>query len=272
MFLGLGGTLTGVGVGQRLVLSDSKLGARCSVDGSGLGSVRGALSVSCSDESSLVDGSGFSFRSNFGVASLESVSFKAESSLNSGFLSAVSCWVPVEGSVGFVEGSVGFLEGSVGFLEGFGGVVRFHDGDTAGSAVGERGGHGRRQVRLGDHVFDGVVDEDRVEGTAEPHRSHVALFVSALRVETLRQLQHVSGEVDQGHIEVGLEVRRAVAAAAAQLKYFTYRNCGRLDHTGGEGRLLGVSLGWGDERPPWRKVAIHPIGGRFFAHRRDPSM
>ena len=131
-----GGTPTGGEVGQRLVLSDSKLGACRSVDGSGLGSVRGALSVSCSDESSsvdgsglgsvrgtlsvscsdessLVDGSGFSFRSDFGVASLESVSFKAESSLNSGFLSAVSCWVPVEGSVGFVEGSVVFVESSV---------------------------------------------------------------------------------------------------------------------------------------------------------------
>jgi len=133
LFLGLGGTLTGVGVGQRLVLSDSKLGARCSVDGSGLGSVRGALSVSCSDESSLVDGSGFSFRSNFGVASLESVSFKAESSLNSGFLSAVSCWVPVEGSVGFVEGSVGFLEGSVGFVEGSVGFLEGSVGFLEGS-------------------------------------------------------------------------------------------------------------------------------------------
>ena len=61
----------------------------------------------------MVDGSGFSFRSDFGVASLESVASEAESSLNSGFLSAVSCWGPVEGSVGFLEGSVVFVESSV---------------------------------------------------------------------------------------------------------------------------------------------------------------
>jgi hypothetical protein len=69
------------------------------------------------------------------------------------------------------------------------------------------------QVRLGRHVADGVVDEDSVEGAAEPHGAHVTLPVFALRVDRLADREHLRREIDERRVEPLLVVRRHVAAA-----------------------------------------------------------
>jgi len=70
-------------------------------------------------------------------------------------------------------------------------MVRDEQGDAARAAVREGGLDHLAQVRLGGHVGDGVVHEDRVERAPEPQRAHVALMVRALGVETPRHLEHV---------------------------------------------------------------------------------
>ena len=74
---------------------------------------------------------------------------------------------------------------------------------------------GGAQVVERRHVVDGVVDEDAVERPVEPNRPHVALDVPALRIELPAHRQHAGRRVDQGHLEVRLEVGGVVAAAAA---------------------------------------------------------
>jgi len=76
-------------------------------------------------------------------------------------------------------------------LEALGRAVGHQDGDTARSAVDEDGGDHLRELDLAGHVHHCVVDEDGVEAAPEPHRSHVALVVVALRVELPGHRQHL---------------------------------------------------------------------------------
>ena len=100
-------------------------------------------------------------------------------------------------------------------------VVRDQYRDPARPAMRVRGLHRLAQVVLADHVLDRVVHEDRVERPAQPDGPHVALHVLALRVQLGRDGQHVGGQVDQGELEVRLEVECVIAAAAAELQHGT---------------------------------------------------
>lgn len=75
-------------------------------------------------------------------------------------------------------------------LERFADRVGREERRAARLAVRERRLDRHSQIRLGRHVRDRVVDEDRVELTAEPDGAHVALDVLALRVQRAAHRQH----------------------------------------------------------------------------------
>ena len=97
-------------------------------------------------------------------------------------------------------------------------MVGREEGGAAGPAVDPGRLDGGAQVFERRHVVDGVVDEDAVERPVEADGAHVALDVPALGVELLAHRQHPGRQVDEGHLEVRLEVGGVVAAAAAEFE------------------------------------------------------
>jgi hypothetical protein len=65
----------------------------------------------------------------------------------------------------------------------------------------------------------------------------------AFGVESPRHLEHLLGEIGEGHGEGRFEVDGVVAASAPQLQDFLDRDRGRTEQPGGMRRLLGVSSG-----------------------------
>jgi hypothetical protein len=68
------------------------------------------------------------------------------------------------------------------------------------------GGDRRCEVVLRGDVPHGVVREDRVEDLSQPDGAHVPFEVAALRVQRAAQLQHGRRAVDEGELEVRLQV------------------------------------------------------------------
>ena len=75
-------------------------------------------------------------------------------------------------------------------LERLGGVVGDEQGHTARAAMHESGLHRSPEVRLGRHVVDGIVHEDRIKRAAEAHLAHVTLEVFALGVDRSGSAEH----------------------------------------------------------------------------------
>ena len=91
-----------------------------------------------------------------------------------------------------------------------------------------RGPHHGAQVPFRRHVADGVVHVHRVECPAQAQRANVAANVLTVGVELAAHLQHLRRHVDQRHLETGLEVEGAVAAARTQLQHGARRGLGGL--------------------------------------------
>ena len=69
------------------------------------------------------------------------------------------------------------------------------------------------QIFLSEHVADGIMGKDRVKGSTQTDRSNIALEMFQLWVERAAHREHLRGQIDQGHLETGLEVRGNVASA-----------------------------------------------------------
>lgn len=131
-------------------------------------------------------------------------------------------------------------------------------------------GPGRRegppQVVLGEHVRNGVVDENSIEGAPEPDGAHVADVVVDAGVEPNRVGQHRFGEVDGGRVELAREVGQVVAPADSELEE-VMASGPQLVAKGGAPvlGLLGVVLGRIDQRPEVRELVVHPgaLAGHF---------
>ena len=116
---------------------------------------------------------------------------------------------------------------------------------------------GLAQIVLGRQIHDRVVDEDRIELPAQPHCAHIALQVFTFRVERLADRQHIRREVDQGHAEMRLEVRRVVPATAAQLQQRRRRAfAGIKEDFAVFLCLLDVISRRGEEGPPGSQVGV----------------
>jgi hypothetical protein len=112
----------------------------------------------------------------------------------------------------------------VGRSFGFRGVellavtVGGRDEDAARLEMGGGGFEGREQIGLGEHVGDGVVDDDGIEGAAEAHGAHVADMEIHAGKALAAQVEHGGGEIDGGGVEVAGEVRKEMPAADAEFK------------------------------------------------------
>ena len=84
-------------------------------------------------------------------------------------------------------------------------------------AVDEGRFDGLPQIRGSGYVADRVVDEDSVEGPAEPHAPHVTLHVLAFRIDRTAHGKHLRRAVDERHLETRFQMRRVVAATASKL-------------------------------------------------------
>ena len=62
------------------------------------------------------------------------------------------------------------------------------------------------------------MDEDTIELAPQPDRTHVALDMLALRVQRAAHLEHAWSAVDEHHVESCFQIRRIIAAPAAQFQ------------------------------------------------------
>ena len=117
---------------------------------------------------------------------------------------------------------------------------------------------GAPQIGLGRHVADGVVDEDRVERPPQAQRAHVAEPVLAFRIQGAADREHLRRDVGEQQMpEPALQVRRAVAAPAAELQQGPDRRVARLgQQVAVEGRLLGVVRRVVEQWPPFGELAV----------------
>jgi hypothetical protein len=135
-------------------------------------------------------------------------------------------------------------------------IGREHQG-AARPAGHERGLDHLPEIGLGRHVRDGIVHEHAVELATQPYRPHVALDVLALRVEGPAHGQHARHAVDERHREVRPQVRRVVAAAAAELEQRPRRRlAGIVQLTAVERGLFGVLGRRREERPPGGQLVV----------------
>src|SRR6185436_5628129 len=95
----------------------------------------------------------------------------------------------------------------------------------------------------------------RSELTIEPDGAHVALDMLAFGIQCAAERQHAGGRLDEHHLEARLQVRRVVAATAAQLQDRTRRMCarGRKSLRVKAGLLLVLGRR-GEQRPPRRQL------------------
>jgi len=108
----------------------------------------------------------------------------------------------------------------------------------------------------GKEVADGVVDEHRVEGPAQPDRSHVALEVFALRIDRPRDIEHGRRQVDERHVEPFLHVGGIVPSPRAKFEDGPRFPGARLpQHSSVEIGLLPVLIRRGEQVEPAGEVA-----------------
>jgi len=95
----------------------------------------------------------------------------------------------------------------------------------------------------------------------------MSLEVPALGVEPAGDIEHPLREVDQRQGEVGLQVDGVVAAATPQLQDLAHGDRRRTEDARGVGRLLGVLLRRGDQRPPLGQLAVEAVLDGKVCHR-----
>jgi len=139
--------------------------------------------------------------------------------------------------------------------------VRRHQRHPSGREVNSHGRQSRAQIILCGHVHHRLVDEDRVEGTAEADSAHVTGDVLALGVERAADVVHPVCGLDEGHGEGVLHVRGVVAVAAAELEHLADRAAPRAargvaDHLDVERGLLSVFGRRRDDQLPGGKGVI----------------
>ncbi len=93
-------------------------------------------------------------------------------------------------------------------------------------------------------IHDGVMNEHRIKLATEPYVAHVSLDVLALGIEFPAQGQHSLRPIDQGHFEMGFEVRSVVTAAAPQFQQGLRSGCaGTLKSLADEVCLVDITFG-----------------------------
>jgi len=97
--------------------------------------------------------------------------------------------------------------------EAFAHLVGHEQGNATGAAVLVGGLHQGAQVLFRCHVAYGVVNEDGVKRSAQAKRPDVALEVLAVGVEGSTNGQHLGRHIDEGHLEMTLEVGGIVTPA-----------------------------------------------------------
>jgi hypothetical protein len=150
-------------------------------------------------------------------------------------------------------------------------VVRREDGNAAGTGVNVRRLHRLPQLVLTGEIHDGVMDEDRVEGAAQPERTHVAQDMPALRVEDAADVEHRRRDVRERRLDVSLVVGGHVAGAGAQLQHRSGRFAQRTgERVEVEGRFLLVLVRCGEDEVPGREGGVdlrqrgvHAASGSF---------
>jgi len=133
--------------------------------------------------------------------------------------------------------------------------------------VGIGGAEAVAQLVLGRHVRDGVVDEDRVERPSQPHGTHVAEDVLAVRVDRATQSEHLRRDVRERAREVPLEVRGVVASTRSELEEGAGTGGGADDQAAIPLGLRRIVLGRGQQVEPGREVSVEAHGGII---RRQP--
>jgi hypothetical protein len=154
------------------------------------------------------------------------------------------CQVPQRSRLAIMTAMIGRLAEVLAY------EVRREERRATRSAVDERGVDCLAQIGFGRHVAHGVVDEDRVELSSEPHVPHVAVDVLAFRVQCAADGPHPLRWFHEHHLEAGLEMRGVVAAAAAELEDRARRPAG-----GGRERIRKecgflLIIGWRRQKGP----------------------
>ena len=81
-----------------------------------------------------------------------------------------------------------------------------------------RRGYRRPQIRFGEHIVDGIVNNHHIKGASQPHGAHIAQVMGRIRVEPLRYFQHRRGNVHRLSGEMPRQMRQQMPAAASQLQ------------------------------------------------------
>ena len=75
---------------------------------------------------------------------------------------------------------------------------------------------GRDEVVFGQHVGDGVVDQNAVEFPAQPNGPHISQMVVDSGIQAPLQVQHFGGNVDRSGLKFAGQVGKVMPAAHTQ--------------------------------------------------------